>query len=264
MQKISLEDEVNNIQKYYENFENDHKTVVEINAERWVKLGIMLAEHQQHVVANGKKWEEWVIQHFLFLKERRRQQAMALTVYKIETLRPYFYLGFDRLYCFFILLKNYMNEPDLQALLKEFGFSSSPEIDGEDKSAEIKKSVDQVMEFYKFKSNCKNMQYDYELLKDVIKTGTEFSSSEFTEIQNRAKNGQSVDDFLLNKLIAGTTGSGGQSSSGKVGIIPLLAMLIQTVDGYISDDEIPVYLPQHTVNLCHDRLTWLREKCNNN
>ena len=261
MEKCSLEDEVKNIHDFYSNFENDHKSVVEINAERWVNLGIMLNQHQQHVLAEGKKWEEWVIQHFLFLKERRRQQAMALANFKIETLRPFFYMGFDRLYYFFNFLINYYKEPDLPAILKEFGFSSSPEIDGDDKSGEIKKSVDQVRVFYKFKANCTNIKYDEELLKDVIKNGAVFLSSEFTEIQNRAKNGQSVDDFLFNKLITGSAGPGGQSSSGQVGIIPLLAMLIQTVDGYMSDDEIPTYLPHHMVNLCHDRLVWLKKQC---
>jgi hypothetical protein len=261
MQTESLKKEAEEIRSFYNTIDSDHASVIEIRAEQWMRLGAKLNEHQKHVEAEGLNWTKWAIEHFRFIGERRRQQAMFLGGIGIEKLKNQLYMGFDRLYLLWSTLFDYHREPDLTEILKTFGFSDKPTPD-ENEQEILKTAADHVSEFYKFKRNNSQVQYDRDLLIAAIISGCKFSGPDFKKISEIVKQNQPVDGYLLEKLATGSGGSNKSINRGsRESIFLLLAKIIQSIDIYMSTNSVPPFLSKELVGTCHNRLTWLVENC---
>jgi hypothetical protein len=258
--KLSLDEEVEQIKNNYFELENITKSLIEMRTTRWIKLGYMLNDHQQHVISEGKTWTIWVAEKFPFLKQRRREQAMYLANIAEEKLQPYYFMGIDRLYDFFKKLIDYHADPELIDVCKEFNFGFGNTTDTEEDKEEFNRRSDQVRECFKFKGSFKNAQYDKDLLIDVLKTGAKITPGDYEEIHKLVKNNKPIDDFLMDILMTGTSpSSGAPNKIGNESILALLAKLNQTIDIYIAVGKIPHYLSKETVLDSCKKLTWLKD-----
>jgi hypothetical protein len=261
--KLTLEEEVEQIKKNYFELENITKSLIEMRTARWIKLGFMLNDHQQHVLSEGKAWTIWVAEKFPFLKQRRREQAMYLANIAEEKLEPYYFMGIDRLYGFFKKLVDYHADPELKDVCKELNFAFGNTMDTDEDKEEFNRRSDQVLEYFKFKGNFKKEQYDKGLLIDVLKTRAKFTPSDYEDIKELVKNNKPIDDFLMNMIVTGTSPSV-QNSAGasQESIHIIIGKLEQTIDVYISLGKIPLYLSKEAVKNCYEKMSWLMTKCN--
>lgn len=261
--KLTLEEEVEQIKNNYFELENITKSLIEMRTARWIKLGFLLNDHQQHVLWAGESWTIWVAEKFPFLKQRRREHAIYLANIAEEKLVPYYFMGIDRLYDFFKKLVEYHADPELKDVCKELDFAFGTSTDTDEDKEEFNRRSDQVREYFKFKGNFKKAQYDKDLLIDVLKTGVKFSPSDYDDIKELVKNNKPIDDFMMNMIVTGTSPSV-QNSAGtcREGIHIIIGKFIETIDEYILQNEIPSYLSRESVSRCYEKMCWLMTKCN--
>ena len=97
----------------------------------------------------------------------------------------------------------------------------------------------------------------------MIKAGGQFTSGDYEEIERLSNNNESIDDYLINMLMTGTSPpSKNSKSTGNESIYVILAKLEQSIDRFILQNEIPWYLSKETVGKCHEKICWLMTKCN--
>jgi len=259
----SLDDEVTEIYNFYSDFNKMNESIVEMNTERWVKLGGLLNDHEKHVIAAGKNWVSWVTDRISFCGKRRRQQIMFVALVSADKIKPFYSMGIDKMYIFIKKLENYHKDLELIDILNEFKFSGKPKIDTDEDKKELNNSADQVIEYFKFKGNCSTLKYEKDLVIDVIKAGGQFTSGDYEEIERLSNKNESIDDYLINMLMTGTSPpSKNSKSTGNESIYVILAKLEQTIDEFILQNEIPLYLSKETVGKCHEKICWLMTKCN--
>jgi hypothetical protein len=230
---LSIEEEAKRIRMAYFQNEAVNRNLVEIRTKNWVNLGRMLNIHRKGVEAAGRQWSVWAVDHFPFLKQRRREMAMELANFgsKVE---HYLYMGMDRLYDLFHKLKKYHGEPEFQLIANRFGYLFKIQPETEETKVEMNKNADKIREFFRFKEQMKNNSFDRDLLLDVIEAGGKFEKKDYEEINKlTSSNPQGVNEFLRSTLCNGGTPKGRSTKpAAKDSIQIILAMLIETIDKF--------------------------------
>lgn len=235
----SIDEEARTIKMLFYQNEAVNKNLIEIRTKNWLKLGIMLNLHRKKVEAASHIWSEWAVEHFPFLKQRRREMAMELDNFgsKVEN---YLYMGIDRLYDLFHKLNNYQTDPDFKLIAKRFGYMFKITPETEETKADKNRNADKIRGFFKFKEHMKNVPFDRELLLDVIEAGGMFGKSDYDHFKKLNSSPQAIDEYLLKTLCNGGTPKGRSiKPAAKDSIQVILAMLIETVDEFEASKAYP-------------------------
>ena len=238
-ENLSIDDEAKKIKQAYFQCQGIDKDLVEIRTHNWLNLGRMLNIHRKKVESAGYQWTIWAVEHFPFLKQRRREMAMELASFghKVE---PYFYMGLDRLYDLFHKLQTYHKDPDFELVSKRFGFIFKVEQETDETKVEKNKSADKIIELFKFKARTNNVAINKDLLLDVIDSGVKFQKSDYEHITKLASaNPTAADDYLRQSICNGASPKTLTSAQAKESIHVILAKLIQTVEEFEKSRSYP-------------------------
>jgi hypothetical protein len=222
------------------------RNLVEIRTKNWIALGTMLNQHKINVEAAGHNWRVWAVEHFEFLKHRRREIAMEVSNFGPKVL-DYLYMGLDRLYDFFHKLQRYQKDQDFGLIAKRFGYMLKVNPESEEDKVEVNKNADKIREFFKFKGEVTNTSFDRELLLGTIEAGGTFNEKDFKSLKNQ-KNPQMINDFLRLKLATGSSSTKSSKPATQESIHIILSKLIQTVRQYQSSKQYPPFLSKQLVN----------------
>jgi len=259
----TLEDEVKIINDAATKVGAINKTLTEIHTENWHKLGMLLTEHMNHVIKRkGNVWKVWATEKFSpLIKEKRRQQCMALVRYG-KNVDRYYYMGIDRIYDLFNKLDDCskFNKVEFEYATKRFGFVFEIEPQTDEEKAHLNKSADLIIEFFKFIRNVKHKKYDKELVADTIVSGGTFNKKDFEELNDPSKTKSDIQKHLIKMIATGSssaTSSPSQRSPESIQV--LLTKIIQTVDKYLSSNEWPEYLEDELVDEAINKLAILKK-----
>ena len=242
----SLDEDANKIKiLFYQTLAMD-RNLVEIRTKNWIALGTMLNQHKINVEAAGHNWRVWAVEHFEFLKHRRREIAMEVANFGPKVF-DYIYMGLDRLYDFFHKIKKYQKDPDFRLIARRFGYMLKVYPEGDEEKEEINKKADKIREFFKFKGEVTNTSFDKELLLGTIEAGGTFSLIDYKTLKNQ-KNPQAINDFLELKLATGSSSTKSSRPATQESIHIILSKLIQTVRQYQSSKQYPPFLSKQLVN----------------
>ena len=236
---LPIDEEAKTIKLVYFQYQGIKKNLIEIRTRNWLSLGRMLNIHRTKVESAGYQWTVWAVEHFPFLKQRRREMAMELANFgpKVE---PYFFMGLDRLYDLFHKLQEYHKDPDFKLVSKRFRFIFKIEPETDETKDEKNKGADKIIEFFKFKAQTNNVNVNKDLLLDVIDSGVTFRKSDYEHIKNLATtNPTGAEDYLHQSHCIGATPKTKTSIQARESIHVILAKLIQTVKGFEKSKSYP-------------------------
>jgi len=238
-QHFSIEEEVRYIKMLVFQNQAVDRNLIEIRTRNWIELGRLLNIHRKKVEAAGFQWSVWAVDHFPFLKQRRREMAMELANFgpRVES---YLYMGIDRLYDLLHKLQNFRGKSDFDRVAKRFGYIFKIQEETEETKADKNKQADKIREFFKFSDELKNVPFDKDLLMDVIESGSTFKPKDYDFLKTKSHSPNEVNEFLLKTLSDGQTPTGRPpSQTSKKSIHVILAMLIQSVDKMEADNSYP-------------------------
>jgi len=253
---VSLEQQVLIIQDVYQQIKSKDKTLMAIRTRVWCKLGKMLIEHRKNVLKAGYTWDFWVLDHFPYIKERRRQQCMKIAECNEKTLEYFYHLGFDRLYELIGTLQPYMKDIDYKYIVTDkYGYIfRNIQQDAEDKE-DFNTKIDIIIKYFTFKKNIASKVFNRELVIDTLEAGVNFKKPDYDYLNSAI----SEDDFnlYLTKMIltAGSPSkSSSQSTSSRVSIYVMIAQMLESLREYNSTNNYPQHLNMFSVNLIDETI----------
>lgn len=257
---VSLEQQVLIIQDLYHQIKSKDKTLMAIRTRVWCKLGKMLIEHRKNVLQAGYTWGDWVLEHFRYIGERRRQQCMKIADSNEKNLENFYHLGFDRLYEIITKLQPYMKDADYKYIVNEkYGYVfHNIQQDAEDKE-NFNSKIDIIIKYFTFKKNIASKVFNRELVIDTLEAGADFKKPDYDYL-NQATISEDDFNLYLTKMIL-TAGSPASSSSTststRVSIYVMIAQMLESLRDYNNTNNYPQYLNMFSVDLIDETIKLL-------
>ena len=260
---LTLEAEAAQIKNFYDEIEKTNRNLTEIRTAEWAQLGLMLILHREHVEADGFIWTPYAVETFPWLKERRRQQCMALAEFG-DRVRPYYFMGIDRIYDLFNKLIHHLNDPDFDHIRSRYAYIFDPAMKSLPEKEDVKVKADFIRNFFKFKNQVKRNDCNKDLVLDALEAGCTFGKKDYEYVNQPSVTPDEIDLYLLKMMVAaGSPASHKSFSSSKTSIQVILSMLLQTVQGYNADDVIPEFFSVGFLDTVIEALTTLRDRMGN-
>ena len=257
---VSLEQQVLIIQGLYHQIESKDKTLMAMRTRVWCKLGKRLIEHRKNVLQAGYTWEFWVMDHFPYIKERRRQQCMKIAECNEKTLEYFYHFGFDRLYEIITKLQPYMKDADYKYIVNEkYGYVfHNIQQDAEDKE-NFNSKIDIIIKYFTFKKNIASKVFNRELIIDTLEAGVDFKKTDYDYL-NQSTISQDEFNLYLTKMIltaSSPANSSSKSTSTRVSIYVMIAQMLESLRDYNSTNNYPQYLNMFSVDLVDETIKLL-------
>ncbi len=260
---LTLEAEAAQIVILYDKIENTKRSQIEINTAHKAHLGQMLNNHKKRVEDLEINWTQYAIEKFPMLKERTREKCMALSGWG-DRLKPYYYMGLDRIYYLFNKLIHYQKDPDFDHIRSRYAYIFDPTMKSLPEKEDVKIKADVIRNFFKFKNQIKRNDYNKDLVFDALEAGCTFGKKDYEYLNKPSVTPDDIDLYLLKMMVtAGSPASQKSSSSSRTSIQVILSMLLQTVQGYNAENIIPEFLSAGFLNTVIDALTTLRNRMGN-
>ncbi|MBF0234022.1 MAG: hypothetical protein HQK65_13440 [Desulfamplus sp.] len=220
----------------------------ERTTNRWRQLGDILIKHKKTVEAENKKWVDWCYEN-LFSRngeysfgKKRCEQSIWLAE-RGDRIKPYYYMGIDRLYYFFNSLSN---ENDLELyknLINKYEIFSRAAPQSEDERIDACKRADIVQGYIKFNNNVNNKNYDKEMVLKVLESGGEFKEKEYKYLSDPKLSHADIENFLIQMIINGSSPLNSSTSTpSNENTQVLLSKVCQNVSVYLEVGKAPIYL----------------------
>lgn len=263
LNELTLEAEAAQIKSFYDKIEKKNCNLTEIKTADWAQLGQLLINHRKHVEAEGFIWTPYAVEEFPWLKERRRQQCMALAGWG-DIVKPYYHMGLDRIYYLFNKLIHYHSDPDFDYIRSRYAYIFDPAMTSLPEKEDVKVKADVIRNGLKFKHQVKRNDYDKDLVFDALEAGCTFGKKDYEYLNQPSVTPDDIDLYLLKMMVtAGSPASHKSSSSSRISIQNILSMLLQTVQGYNAEDTMPEYLNPKLLDTVIGELTTLRDRMDN-
>lgn len=257
---LTLEAEAAQIKSFFDKIEKTSRSLTEIKTAEWAQLGHMLINHRKHVEAEGFIWTPYAIEEFPWLKERRRQQCMALAEFG-DRVRPYYFMGIDRIYDLFNKLIHHLNDPDFNHIRIRYAYIFDPAMKSLPEKEDVKVKSDVIRDFFKFRNQVKRNDYDKDLVFDALEAGCTFGKKDYEYLNQPSVTPDDIDLYLLKMMVAASSPASHKSSSNsRIRIQIILTMLLQTVQGYNAENIIPEFLSVGFLDTVIEALTTLRNR----
>jgi hypothetical protein len=260
---LTLEAEAAKINSFYDEIE---KTTCDQN-EYWTaqraKLGHMLNQHQRRVVELKINWTKYAIETFPKLEKRTREKYMALAAFG-DRVKPYYYMGVDRVYYLFNKLIHYHNDPDFQHIRSKYAYIFDPASKTRLEKEDVKIKADVIRNFFKFKNQVKRNDLDKNLkdfVLDVLEAGCTFGKKDYEYLNQPNVTPNDIVQYLIKMMVTASSPAQQKSSStSRISIHVILSQLLQTLQGYNAKNIIPEFLSVEFLDSVIDAITTLRHR----
>lgn len=238
--KISIKRQANLINKIH------HKAFsieIDLKVEQvrlCTALGEVLLEHRENVKKAGESWKKWAIKHFPKLPPTRRDHCMKLAEAG-QPMENFYFLGVDFLYPFINLMYEFWGDPEI-AVVADFFNLRVGKISADVDQFKYRVNIEKLHEYFKFKREMKGLQYDKDLVLDVISADVTFDNHDYKTIASLAPNLTAQFDYLFEMLVNGCSPKSQNSSSNQDSVIVLIAKFIQLAEKHISCGTFPNYV----------------------
>jgi len=259
IESVTLEEEATEIEHLFCKMCQSDKTLTEARTMSWVQLGKRLIRHRQNIESQNIVWTTYAINKFPFLKERRRQQCMALAEHG-DRIIPYYYMGIDRLYDIFNKLRRYHKDLDFDYICKKrypLLFEEEPQSDSE--KATLNSKIDVIRNFFSLKKQVKRTDLNRESVVEVLETGYLFTDNDIEYLNKKSVS--NVDEYLQRLILTGSSSAyQSPTSHSRIGIYIIFSQLLETVQQYSRDKKFPEYLTMDLFNTVIEELTNFRDE----
>jgi hypothetical protein len=257
---LTLDAEAAKINSFYDKIE---KTTCDLN-EHWttqrVKLGHMLNHHQRRVIELGISWTQYAIETFPKLEKRTREKYMAVAAFG-DRVKPYYYMGVDRVYYLFNKLIHYYNDPDFQHIRSRYAYIFDPASKTLLEKEDVKVKADVIRNFFTFKNQVKRNDFDKDLLLDVLEAGCTFGKKDYEYLNQPNVTPNDIVQYLIKMMVTASSPAQQKSSStSRISIHVILSQLFQTLQGYNAKNIIPEFLSVEFLDSVIDAIITLRHR----